>query len=117
MDLLPAQRRMLKQAFAQVGEVSGRVSVGGHTLVDLTYMHTRPRDIFPRQPPQHTATHGQDKAATGSDRRTGIRGDCRCSRSRDGIGIIKHFELHGTFSKWGQSDNPHIGCEEHSQPP
>src|SRR5437660_2933002 len=102
---------MLKQAFAQVGKVSVRVSVGGHTLVDLTYMHTRPRDIFPRQGPQHdpgsvTATDSQGKAATGSDRRTSIRGDCRRSRSRDGIGIIKHFELHGTFSRWDQSDNP-----------
>ena len=74
-----------------------------HTIVDLTYMYTRPRDIFPRQRPQHdprsvTATDSQSKAATDSDRRTSIRGDCRRSRSRDGIGMIKHFKLHGSFS-------------------
>src|SRR5918999_4246295 len=53
MDLLRVQGGMLKQAFAQVREVSVQVSVWSHTLVDLTYMYTYPRDIFPRQRPQH----------------------------------------------------------------
>src|SRR5690349_1011917 len=53
MDLLRAQRDILKKAFAQVGEISVRMSIRGHTLVDLTYMHTRPGDIFPCQHSQH----------------------------------------------------------------
>src|SRR5437867_2478768 len=121
MDLFRAQRGMLKQAFAQVREVSIRVSIRGDTLVDLTYMHARPRDIFCRQRPQHdprsvTATDSHDKAATSSDRRTSMRGDCRRSRSRDRIGIIKHFELHRALSRWDQSDSPHIECADQSQP-
>src|SRR5438552_745102 len=109
MDLFRAQRGMLKQAFAQVCEVSVRVSVGGHTLVDLTYMHTRPRDIFPRRRPQHdpgsvTATDRQGKPATSSNRRASIRGDCRRGRSRDGIGVIKHFDIHSAASP--QPKNP-----------
>src|SRR5436309_6561775 len=109
MDLFRAQWGMLQQAFAQVREVSVRVSFGGHTLVDLTYMNTGPRDIFTRQRPQHdprsvTATDSQGEAATGSDCRTSIRGDYRGSRPRDGIGIIKHFELHGALSRRNQFD-------------
>ena len=46
MDLLPAQRGILKQAFAQVGKVPIRVSGGGRTLIGLTYMHIPPGDIF-----------------------------------------------------------------------
>src|SRR5262245_32866780 len=104
MDLLRAQRGMLKQAFAQVGEVSVRMSGRSHTLVDLIYMHTGPRDVFLRQRSQHdprsvTATDSQSKAATGSNRSTSIHRDCRRGRTRNGIGIFKYLELHEAFSK------------------
>jgi hypothetical protein len=104
IDLLRAQRGTLKEAFAQVGKVPIRVSVGGHALVDLIYVHTFPRDIFPRQRPQHdpgsvTSTNSQGEAATGSHRGPSIRSDSRRSRSGDGIGIVKHFEFHGAFSR------------------
>jgi len=46
MNLVWAKRGMLKQALLQVGKVPIRVSGGGHALVDLKYMHARPRDIF-----------------------------------------------------------------------
>ena len=44
MDLLRAQRSMLKQAFAQVSEIAIRVSIGGHTLIDLKDVHAGPWD-------------------------------------------------------------------------
>jgi len=46
-----------------------------------------------------TADDSQGEAAVGSDCRASIRDACRRSRSRNGIGFIKHFELHGAFSR------------------
>src|SRR5262245_50999004 len=120
MDLFRMQRGMLNQAFAQVREVSVRVSVGSHTLVDLTDMHTSPRDIFPCQRPQHnpwcvTATDSQDKAATRSYRRTSIAGDCGRRRPCDGISIIKYFKIHGLSPNGISLTTGRIGCEELSQ--
>src|SRR5262245_50957309 len=120
MDLFRTQRGTLKQAFAQVREVSVCVSLGGHPLVDLAEMHTRPRDIFLRQRPQHhpgsvTTTDRQDKAITGSDRLTSSSGDCHRCCPCDGIGIIKYLELHKAFSRWDESTT--TLREDQSQPP
>jgi hypothetical protein len=51
MDLFRAQRSMLKQTFLQVGKDPIRIPGGGHTLVDLKNMHTRPGNIFVRERP------------------------------------------------------------------
>jgi hypothetical protein len=53
VDLLRAQRRILQEALSQVGKVPIGMSGGGHTLVDLKYMHTLPGDIFLSECPQH----------------------------------------------------------------
>src|SRR5262249_21460106 len=76
--------------------------------------------VFGCQRPQHdprsvTAADCECEATTVSDRRTSIRSDCRGSRSRDGVSIVKHFKLHEVFSKREQSDALHIGCEDQSQ--
>jgi hypothetical protein len=44
-----------------------------------------------------SAADRQGKVSTGNDSRTSIRGDCRSSRSGNGIGI-KHFDFHGNLS-------------------
>jgi hypothetical protein len=90
---------MLKQALAQVREVSIWVSVGGRSLVDLIHMHAIPGDLLVCERPQHnpgsvTATDSEKEVATGSDGRTCIRGDCGRCGSGDGIGIIKDFKRH-----------------------
>ena len=82
-----------------MGKIPVRISGRGHSLVDLKYMHTLPRNIFGCQRPQHdprsvTAADGHRKAAARGDRRASIRGDDRRTGSRDGIGLIKYFELH-----------------------
>src|SRR5262245_48657173 len=121
MDLFRTQRGMLNQAFAQVREVSVRVSVGSHTLVDLTDMHISPRDIFHCQHPQHnpwcvTATDSQDKAATGSYRRTSIAGDCSRSRPCDGISIIKHLKIHRLSPNGISLTTGRVGCGDLPKP-
>src|ERR1700692_4295801 len=77
-------------------------------------MHTRPWNIFPSQRPQHNprsvaTTEGHGETATGSDRRTSIRGNCGRSHLCHGIGILIYFELHWSFSI--QCDNSYIGCD------
>jgi hypothetical protein len=103
MDLIWAHGRMLKQAFSKVGEVSTRISGWSHALVDLKYMHAGPRDIVFSQRTQHdpgsvSAADSEGKASTRRDRSTSICGNHRRSCPRDGIGILKHFEVHGIFS-------------------
>jgi hypothetical protein len=102
MNLLCTKRNMLKQAFAQVGQVPLRMPVRSYTLIDLKYLHALPRNILVRQRPQHdprcvTAADRQCEAATGRDRRSSF---CRYDRrrsERDGVCVIKDFELHRTL--------------------
>jgi hypothetical protein len=87
--------------------------IRGHTLIDLKDVHTRPRNVFRCQRSQHnpwsvTTADSQGKAATGSDHRTCIGGDRHRPGSRDRIGVIKHFELHGVFLQVEEFGNPSI---------
>jgi hypothetical protein len=59
---------MLKKAFAQMSEVSVRVSCGRYTLVHLDNVHVLPRDLFACQGAEHdprcvTAANRRDEAA------------------------------------------------------
>src|SRR4030095_4016946 len=100
---------MLKQAFAQVGEVSIRVSCRRYALVHLHHMHALPGDLFARQSTQHlprrvaaanrhdeTTALRHGRASFGSDNFGSPAGDC--------IGIGKYLNLHGNswmaYSLW-----------------
>ncbi len=77
MDLFRAKRGVLQQAFAQVSEVSIRVSVRRHALVHLKNVDARPRDVFARQRAQHdpgsvTTADRQSISPAGRDRCTSI---------------------------------------------
>src|SRR5436305_8443587 len=85
MDLLGAKRRMLKQAFTQVGKVSVRVSRWGHTLVHLHHMHVLPRDLFLCEGPQHLP---RGVAAANRDNETAARLHCRASLRSDDLGSL-----------------------------
>ena len=97
MDLLGAQRGMLKQALAQVGEVSIRVSRRGHALVHLHDMHALPGDLFVCQGTQHlprgvAAADGHDETAARRHSCPSLRGDDRGSLLGDRIGISKYVQ-------------------------
>jgi hypothetical protein len=103
MDVLGAQGNPCQQAFAQVGEISVRVSRGGDSLVHLDEMHLFPQHFFTGEVPQHEpgrvpAAHGKDKPAARDHRVPGFSGDARSRLVGDGIGIDKDFDFHGCFS-------------------
>src|SRR4030095_7496459 len=104
MDLLGPQRRMLKQAFAQVGEVSIRVPRRRYALVHLHHMHALPGDLFACQSTQHlprrvATTDGHNETAARRDSRPGLRSDNFGSLAGDCIGIGKYINLHGNSWK------------------
>src|SRR5437764_15002651 len=86
MDLLGAKRRMLKQAFTQVGKVSVRVSRRGHTLVHLHQMLVLPRELFLCEGPQHLP---RGVAAADRDNETAARLHCRASLRNDEHGSLR----------------------------
>jgi hypothetical protein len=103
MDLSMAQRHTLHQVFAYVGEVSIRMSIGGHTLVHLDHMDAGPRDFFACQGMEHeprsaAAADGHNEAAATRHGRPSLGGnDCRCL-SGDRINISANFNLHKSAS-------------------
>ena len=94
---------MLQQALAQVGQVSIRVSRGGHSLVHLDHMDALPRDVFAGQGTQHepgsvAAADGHDESAPRGYGRPSLRGNDRGSLAGDRIDIGKDFDLHEDVS-------------------
>src|SRR4029453_16378557 len=109
MDLLGTDRRMLEQAFTQMGEVSVRISRRRDALVNLHHMHSFPRHLFVRQGTQHlpgrvTATDGHDETASRRDSGSSLCSDEFRSLASDCIGIGKYLNLHGNpwmaYSLW-----------------
>jgi hypothetical protein len=101
---------MLKQAFAQVGEVSVRISCRCYALVNLHHMHALPGNLFARQGTQHlprgvaaanchdeTTALSHGRASFGSDKFGSLAGDC--------IGIGKYFNIHRRLLKKWNSGN------------
>jgi hypothetical protein len=88
MELLRAQRSMLKQAFTQVREISVGISSRCDSLVHLNHVHSAPRDFFTCKSMQHepwgvTAAYRHDKATAICGRRPRLGRDERCSFSGD----------------------------------
>jgi hypothetical protein len=105
MEMLGAQRSMLKQAFMQVREISVGVSNRSDSLVHLYHVHSVPGYFFSCESTQHeprgvAAANGHDKGAAICDRCPGLGRDERSSFSGDRAGIGKHFYFHLTFSPY-----------------
>ena len=103
MDMLRAEWDPCQQAFAQVGEISVRVSSGGDALVDLYQMHRFPRDFFTGEGPQHKpgrvpAADAKNESAARGHRLSSVGRDDRCRLVGDCVGIGKDFNYHGRFS-------------------
>src|SRR5262245_60607165 len=99
MDLLGWQRRMLEQAFTQMGEVSVRVSRRGYALVYLHHVYNFPRHLFVCQGAEHlprgmAAADRHDETASRRDSGSSLGSDEFRSLSRHRIGIGKYVNLH-----------------------
>ena len=82
---------MLQQALAQVGQVSVRVSRGGHSLVHLDHVDALPRDVFAGQGTQHepgsvAAADGHDESAPRGDGRPSLAPDLHWARFLVAVG-------------------------------
>src|SRR5437588_12468847 len=83
MDLLGKERTMIEKAFAQVREIPVRITVGSDTLIDLEYVHGRPRHLCGSQGAQHqprclATAYGHNKAAVRGDGRSCICCNDQC---------------------------------------
>ena len=95
---------MLQQAFAQVGQISIRVSRGSHALVHLDQMDALSREVFARQGTQHepgsvAAADGHEESAPRGRGRPSLGGNEGGSLAGDGIGIDKDFDFHEDVSQ------------------
>src|SRR5919108_2515725 len=94
---------MLKQALAQVGEVSVRVSRWGHALVHLHDTYVPPGDLFVGQRTQHlprrmATADGDDETAARRHGRPRLRRDDPGSLLGHRTGISKDCNLHAYAS-------------------
>jgi len=78
---------MLEQAFAQMSEITIRMSGWSHPFVDLRNVHLIPRDILSGEHTQHVprsvaATNRHDESIPLSDSRSNLcRDQCCCFSS------------------------------------
>src|ERR1700675_4898159 len=99
MDLLGTEWGMIEKAFAQVREIPVRMSGGSHALVDLHYMHTRPRHVLGSESAQHhprrvATAYGHKKTPARGHRRSCVgSNDCGSSLGHR-VGAIQHFNVY-----------------------
>jgi hypothetical protein len=99
-DLLGLDTRVRQQTFAEVGEVSVRMTVRRDTLINLGNVYHVPRNSFVSEVAKHlpgcsAAAHCEHELSTGADSCAGGVRNNRGSSTGGGIGIGKDVDIHG----------------------